>query len=400
GPCSPAASPILSTPTSPRAASPPPPSPAPAWSRASRPLSAGSPPPSTSALTTLSNSMPVTPAGPFAIPTCTRSTCSGDQATASSTCCAAPTPTTCSGPRTAGVSSASSSTAAGNTETRAPSPKPSPAPRRRHQPARQRTDSPYRRLSGDPSACELQRIGREARAPTPDVTVCNQPQALASRAPCRRSARPSAPSVQASACAQTRWICVRSRCAVGAVCRSVRATSSPGAGPCTDQGCYGRGVSARSAIMRQCQLIRWHGMGRWPGTPGRIRPVRPSAVVNHPGRRRLMSGETEIRPFRVGMPDEAIADLRSQGVQLATVQELARYWATEYDWRRCEARLNALPQFKIEIDGVDIHFIHVKSPHPDALPLIMTHGWPGSVIELLETVGPLTDPTGHGGSAQ
>ena len=130
-----------------------------------------------------------------------------------------------------------------------------------------------------------------------------------------------------------------------------------------------------------------------------------------------MSSETEIRPFRVDMPDEAIADLRrriaatrwprkelvadrSQGVQLATLQELARYWAAEYDWRRCEARLNALPQFKTEIDGEDVHFMHVKSPHPDALPLIMTHGWPGSVIELLETVGPLTDPTAHGGRAE
>ena len=129
-----------------------------------------------------------------------------------------------------------------------------------------------------------------------------------------------------------------------------------------------------------------------------------------------MSNEAEIRPFRVGMPDEAIADLRrriaatrlpskelvadrSQGVQLATIQELARYWAADYDWRACEARLNALPQFKTEIDGVDIHFIHVKSPHADALPLIMTHGWPGSVIELLGAVGPLTDPAAHGGAA-
>ncbi|HEY8113426.1 MAG TPA: epoxide hydrolase [Actinomycetes bacterium] len=130
-----------------------------------------------------------------------------------------------------------------------------------------------------------------------------------------------------------------------------------------------------------------------------------------------MSNETEIRPFRVDMPDEALADLRrriaatrwptmeliadrSQGVQLATTQELARYWATDYDWRACEARLNALPQFTTEIDGVDIHFIHVQSPQADALPLIMTHGWPGSVIELLETIGPLTDPTAHGGSAE
>ena len=99
-------------------------------------------------------------------------------------------------------------------------------------------------------------------------------------------------------------------------------------------------------------------------------------------------------------PTKELVDDRSQGVQLATIQELARYWATDYDWRRCEARLNALPQFKTEIDGVDIHFIHVKSPHEDALPLIMTHGWPGSVIELLETVGPLTDPTAHGGRAE
>jgi pimeloyl-ACP methyl ester carboxylesterase len=130
-----------------------------------------------------------------------------------------------------------------------------------------------------------------------------------------------------------------------------------------------------------------------------------------------MSSETEIRPFRVDMPDEAIADLRrriaamrlpskelvddrSQGVQLATIQELARYWASDYDWRACEAELNALPQFTTEIDGVDIHFIHVKSEHADALPLIMTHGWPGSVIELLGVIGPLTDPAAHGGSAE
>jgi pimeloyl-ACP methyl ester carboxylesterase len=130
-----------------------------------------------------------------------------------------------------------------------------------------------------------------------------------------------------------------------------------------------------------------------------------------------MVNETEIRPFQVDMSDEAIADLRrriaatrwpskelvadrSQGVQLATLQELARYWVTEYDWRRCETRLNALPQFKTEIDGEDVHFIHVKWQHADALPLVMTHGWPGSVIELLETVGPLTDPTAHGGRAE
>jgi pimeloyl-ACP methyl ester carboxylesterase len=127
--------------------------------------------------------------------------------------------------------------------------------------------------------------------------------------------------------------------------------------------------------------------------------------------------DVTIRPFEVHMPDEDLAGLqrriaatrwpskelvtdRSQGVQLATLQELARYWTTEYDWRACEAKLNALPQFTTEIDGVDIHFIHVKSDHENALPLIMTHGWPGSIIELLETVGPLTDPTAHGGSAE
>jgi pimeloyl-ACP methyl ester carboxylesterase len=126
---------------------------------------------------------------------------------------------------------------------------------------------------------------------------------------------------------------------------------------------------------------------------------------------------TQIRPFQVDIPEEQIHDLRrriaatrwprkelvddrSQGVQLATLQALARYWATEYDVGRMAARLNALPQFMTEIDGLGIHFIHVQSRHDNALPLIMTHGWPGSVIELLETIGPLTDPTAHGGSAE
>jgi pimeloyl-ACP methyl ester carboxylesterase len=126
---------------------------------------------------------------------------------------------------------------------------------------------------------------------------------------------------------------------------------------------------------------------------------------------------SDIRPYQVDIPDQALDDLRrriaatrwpsrelvtdrSQGVQLATIQALARYWATDYDLRRIEARLNALPQFTTEIDGVDIHFLHVKSRHENALPLIMTHGWPGSVIELLGAVGPLTDPTAHGGRAE
>src|SRR6476660_3252920 len=125
---------------------------------------------------------------------------------------------------------------------------------------------------------------------------------------------------------------------------------------------------------------------------------------------------TEIRPFHFEVPDDQLEDFRlrigatrwpskelvddrSQGVQLKTLQALARYWETGYDWRKAEAQLNALPQFTTEIDGVEIHFIHVKSAHENALPLIMTHGWPGSIIELLEAIGPLTDPTAHAGSA-
>ncbi|HSF14586.1 MAG TPA: epoxide hydrolase [Vicinamibacteria bacterium] len=129
------------------------------------------------------------------------------------------------------------------------------------------------------------------------------------------------------------------------------------------------------------------------------------------------NNDTAIRPFRVNVPRADLTDLRrrlvatrwptkelvedrSQGVQLATLKELVRYWATDYEWRKAETKLNAFPQFVTKIDGVDIHFIHVKSRHPNAMPLIMTHGWPGSVIELLETVGPLTDPTAHGGTPQ
>ncbi len=127
------------------------------------------------------------------------------------------------------------------------------------------------------------------------------------------------------------------------------------------------------------------------------------------------NNDTAIRPFRVTIPEKELVELRrriaftrwptkelvedrSQGVQLATLRELTRYWTTEYDWRKLEARLNALPQFTTKIDGVEIHFIHIRSRHENALPLIMTHGWPGSVIELLETVGPLTDPTLHDGT--
>ena len=125
--------------------------------------------------------------------------------------------------------------------------------------------------------------------------------------------------------------------------------------------------------------------------------------------------DTAVKPFRVNVPEQELVELRrriaatrwptnelvkdrSQGVQVTTLRELARFWATEYDWRMCEARLNALPQFTTEIDGVEIHFIHVRSRHEHAMPLVMTHGWPGSVVELIDTVGPLTDPTSHGGT--
>jgi pimeloyl-ACP methyl ester carboxylesterase len=125
---------------------------------------------------------------------------------------------------------------------------------------------------------------------------------------------------------------------------------------------------------------------------------------------------TTLRPFRIEVPDADLEDLRarilatrwpeketvtdqSQGPQLATMQALARYWASEYDWRRCEARINALPQFVTEIDGLDIHFIHVRSKHEDALPLVVSHGWPGSIVEQLKIIEPLTNPTAHGGKA-
>src|SRR5579862_7093315 len=136
-----------------------------------------------------------------------------------------------------------------------------------------------------------------------------------------------------------------------------------------------------------------------------------SAVIQPKG-----GDTTAIRPFTVNFPETELADLRkrinatrwperetvsdaSQGVQLATTQALARYWASEYDWRKCEARLNALPNFITEIDGLDIHFIHARSKHDDALPIIVTHGWPGSIVEQLKIIEPLTNPTAHGGSA-
>lgn len=142
-----------------------------------------------------------------------------------------------------------------------------------------------------------------------------------------------------------------------------------------------------------------------------------SALNLLPARLAMAAQGNTIRPFRVEIPEDALADLRrritatrwpdketvadaSQGVQLARLQTLVRYWGTDYDWRKVEAKLNALPMFVTEIDGLDIQFIHVRSKHPDALPLIMTHGWPGSILELLKVIGPLTDPTAHGGKAE
>jgi len=154
--------------------------------------------------------------------------------------------------------------------------------------------------------------------------------------------------------------------------------------------------------------------------PTRRRLLVTSAVVGAfgalPAQLRAASETNAIRPFRINIPEEQIADLRrrvaatrwpdketvgdpSQGIQLATIQKVARYWQTDHDWRKIEAKLNALPQFVTEIDGLDIHFIHVRSKHEHALPMIVTHGWPGSIIEQLKIIDPLVNPTAHGGSA-
>jgi hypothetical protein len=150
------------------------------------------------------------------------------------------------------------------------------------------------------------------------------------------------------------------------------------------------------------------------GTPT---DVQASGIGGHSTSPSAATGDASIRPFRVSFPAADLADLRrrvaatrwpdselvvdaSQGLQLATMQKLAKYWATEYDWRKVEARLNALPQFLTTIDGVDIHFIHVRSKERSALPVIITHGWPGSIIEQLKVIGPLTDPVAHGGKAE
>jgi pimeloyl-ACP methyl ester carboxylesterase len=178
-------------------------------------------------------------------------------------------------------------------------------------------------------------------------------------------------------------------------------------------------MGGRARPIRDCgqyQLCRWRG-GPLPCNVG----PKPAHRFGRHGSQSMegadpMSSGTEIRPFRVDFPEEEVADLRrriaatrwperetvtddSQGVRLAMMQELARYWGADYDWRKCEAKLNALPNFVTEIDGLDIHFIHVRSQYQDALPLIVTHGWPGSIIEQLKIIEPLTNPTAHGASA-
>lgn len=167
-------------------------------------------------------------------------------------------------------------------------------------------------------------------------------------------------------------------------------------------------TQARADILNpdRRQLLTQAAMGAVAASMASLLPLRSAKAA--------VSGA--IRPFHVKVPEEDLLDLRrrlaatrwpdreivadqSQGVQLTTVQQLVRYWQTEYDWRKMEARLNALPQFVTEIDGVDIHFIHVRSRHENALPMIVTHGWPGSIIEQMKIIGPLTDPTAHGAKA-
>jgi len=166
--------------------------------------------------------------------------------------------------------------------------------------------------------------------------------------------------------------------------------------------------TAASVLSRRALLLNGAAMAALAA----FSPVTAAAQLDTAQR----SAADAIRPFHINVPEEALVELRrriqatkwperetvtdaSQGVQLATTQALARYWATDHDWRKCEAKLNALPQFVTNIDGLDIHFIHVRSKNPNALPLIVTHGWPGSIIEQLKIIDPLTNPTAHGGSA-
>src|SRR4051794_27711992 len=178
--------------------------------------------------------------------------------------------------------------------------------------------------------------------------------------------------------------------------------------------------TAASVLSRRALLLNGAAMAALVTLPGKSKATEKESTMTQtsapPQGSKRTAGTDAIRPFSVNFPDADLTDLRrrinatrwpdretvadtSQGVQLATTQKLARHWGAEYDWRKVEARLNALPQFITEIDGLDIHFIHARSKHENALPLIITHGWPGSIIEQLKVIEPLTNPTAHGGSA-
>jgi pimeloyl-ACP methyl ester carboxylesterase len=198
---------------------------------------------------------------------------------------------------------------------------------------------------------------------------------------------------------------------------STRSSSTEGSGPASEAPGLPEVVIEASRLTRRQLLRGGVAAGLAVGAVGVLaEPAGATQPTTAPRLRDGVANPTGIHPFRVKVPNKQLAALRrrvaetrwpsrelvadrSQGVQLATAQAVARFWTTRYDWRRFEAKLNALPQFKTEIDGVDIHFIHVRSRHENALPLIMTHGWPGSIVELLETVEPLTNPTAHGGRA-
>ena len=169
-------------------------------------------------------------------------------------------------------------------------------------------------------------------------------------------------------------------------------------------------VSRRRALLATAVSTAAFGLALYSGAAFAQTVAAPAAIS-------IPAQDATIRPFRINVPDAALDDLRrriaatrwpdretvsdqSQGVQLAKLQDLVRYWGADHDWRKAEAKLNALPQFITTIDGIEIQFTHVRSPHPNAMPLIMTHGWPGSALELLKVVGPLTDPTAHGGRAE
>src|SRR6185436_9295176 len=169
---------------------------------------------------------------------------------------------------------------------------------------------------------------------------------------------------------------------------------------------------AQPSTRTDVPMRRAEGAPTMPSTPGKETTMAELATAP-----RAATQDTSMRPFRVNVPEEQLVDLRrrlattrwpdretvadtSQGAPLAKLQELVRYWGTGYDWRKAEAKLNALPQFVTTIDGIDIHFIHVRSRHPNAMPLILTHGWPGSIFEQIKLIGPLTDPTKYGGRAE